>query len=249
MTAGAVRVAIIDSGVHASHPHVNGVAGGAGIDSEGHEHDDYVDRLGHGTAVAAVIREKAPDAEILAVKVFDRELAATGLALVAACEWALRERAHLVNLSLGTLNTDHEPALADVVRRLRAANAIVIAAGQEEGRPAFAAGGRYGEVPPKLARIRASEGGWLPGSLPGVWSVSLDWSILRDEAHVMFGPDGSVTFRASGFPRPIPGVAPEKNLKGLSFAVANTTGVLAAILAREPGDDSPAEKLMRAIGV
>ena len=225
MTAGAVRVAVIDSGVHAAHPHVNGVAGGVGIDSEGHEHDDYVDRLGHGTAVAAVIREKAPDAAILAVKVFDRELAATGVALVAACEWALREGAHLVNLSLGTLNTDHEPALADAVRKLRAADAIVIAAGPD------------------------ASAKWLPGSLPGVWSVSLDWSILRDEAHVMFGPDGAVTFRASGFPRPIAGVPPEKNLKGLSFAVANTTGVLAAILAHQPGDDSPAEKLMRAIGV
>ncbi|MDO8678887.1 MAG: S8 family serine peptidase [Acidobacteriota bacterium] len=249
MTAGAVRVAIIDSGVHASHPHVNGVAGGVGIDSEGHEHDDYVDRLGHGTAVAAVIREKAPDAQILAVKVFDRELAATGVALVAACEWALREGAHLVNLSLGTLNTDHEPALADVVRKLRAAGAIVIAAGPENGAPAFAAEGRYGEVSPKLAGIRASGGGrWLPGSLPGVWSVSLDWSIPREEAHVIFGADGSVTFQASGFPRPIPGVPPDKNLKGLSFAVANATGVLAGLLALESGNESPAERLMRAVG-
>ena len=230
MIAAVVRVAVIDSGVHASHPHVNGVAGGVGIDSEGREHGDYVDRLGHGTAVAAVIREKAPDAALLAVKVFDRELAATGVALVSACEWALREGAHLVNLSLGTLNPDHETALADVVRRLRAAGAIVIAAGSS----ASAAEGRYG--------------GWLPGSLPGVWSVSLDWSIPREEAHVVFGADGSVTFRASGLPRPIPGVPPEKNLKGLSFAVANTTGVLAAILARHPGDESPAEKLMRALG-
>ena len=230
MTAGVVRVAVIDSGVHASHPHVNGVAGGVGIDSEGHEHDDYVDRLGHGTAVAAVIREKAPDAALLAVKVFDRELAATGVALVAACEWALREGAHLVNLSLGTLNQDHEPALAEVVRKLRSAGAIVIAA-----------------VSPKLAGISASGGGWLPGSLPGVWSVSLDWSIPREEAHVIFGADGSVTFRASGFPRPIPGVPPDKNLKGLSFAVANATGVLAGLLALESGNESPAERLMRAM--
>ena len=172
-----------------------------------------------------MIREKSPEAEILAVKVFDRELAATGAALVAGCEWALRARAHLVNLSLGTLNTEHEPALGDVVKKLRAGGAIVIAAGAQDGDR------------------------WLPGSLPGVWSVSLDWAIMRDEAHVLFAEDGSVNFRASGFPRPIPGVAPDKNLKGLSFAVANTTGVLAAILAREPGDASPAEKLMRAIGV
>jgi hypothetical protein len=37
-------------------------------------------------------------------------------------------------------------------------------------------------------------------------------------------------FYASGFPRPIPGVTPEKNLKGLSFAVANVTGLVAAAL-------------------
>ncbi len=83
---------MIDSGVHANHPHVGGVAGGIGIDDHGAAHDDYVDRLGHGTAVTAAIREKAPDAEIFAIKVFDRELAATGQALVAACEYALSTR-------------------------------------------------------------------------------------------------------------------------------------------------------------
>ena len=85
---------MIDSGVHASHPHVGGVGGGIGIDERGAAHDDYVDRLGHGTAVTAAIREKAPAADIFAIKIFDRELAATGAALVAACEYALtRQRA------------------------------------------------------------------------------------------------------------------------------------------------------------
>jgi hypothetical protein len=36
--------------------------------------------------------------------------------------------------------------------------------------------------------------------------------------------------RASGLPRPIPGVPPERNLQGTSFAVANTTGMLALAL-------------------
>ena len=34
-------------------------------------------------------------------------------------------------------------------------------------------------------------------------------------------------FRASGYPRPIPGVPREKNLAGISFAVANATGFIA----------------------
>ena len=117
MTHRAVRVAVIDSGVHANHPHIGGVAGGIGIDDAGRAHDDYVDRLGHGTAVAAAIREKAPAAEIFAIKVFDRELAATGVALVAAFERAIEQGAHLINLSLGTQNADHETSLAQ--RRAR----------------------------------------------------------------------------------------------------------------------------------
>ena len=218
-----VRVVVIDSGVHAAHPHVNGVAGGAGIDTDGHEHGDYVDRLGHGTAVTAVIREKAPEASIFAVKVFDRELAATGTALVAACDWAMRHGADIVNLSLGTVNADHEAALEAVVNRLRDAGAVVVAAGPQ-------AGSR-----------------WLPGALAGVWSVVLDWSLERDECHANVDTEGRVTVRAGGYPRPIPGVPPENNLKGLSFAVANTTGVLAALLANEQGSGTPIETLLRAI--
>ena len=217
-----VRVVLIDSGVHASHPHVNGVTGGIGIDSAGGRHADYVDRLGHGTAVAAVVREKAPAAEILVAKVFDRELAATGASLVAACEWALGQRADLVNLSLGTTNPQHAKPLADVVSRLTGAGAAVVAAGAQDG----------------VA--------WLPGTLPGVWSVTLDWSLPREECRVAGVADAGVTFRASGYPRPVPGVPPERNLKGLSFAVANVTGLLAALFAG--GEDGPpADSLSRAV--
>ena len=201
-----IRVAIIDSGVHADHPHVNGVAGGVGIDSAGREHGDYVDRLGHGTAVTAVIREKAPSAEIFAIKVFDKELAATADALVAACDWASRHGIHIVNMSLGTQNPEHESALAQAVAQLRAKGAVIVAAGEQDG-------------------VR-----WLPGAWPDVWSVTLDWSMHREDMKISRDPNGRLTFRASGFPRPIPGVPPEKNLKGLSFAVANATGLLAAML-------------------
>src|SRR6187397_843976 len=147
-----VRVAVIDSGVHASHPHVGGVSGGIGIDEHGDAHDDYVDRLGHGTAVTAAIREKAPAADIYAIKVFDRELAATGQALVAACEHAASRRVDLINLSLGTTNTDHEPALANAIQKIRASGAVLIAAGVD------------------------GETRWLPGSLPGAWQVAVDWT-------------------------------------------------------------------------
>ncbi len=70
LTGRGVRIAVIDSGVHAAHPHVGGVAGGVAIRPDGSTEAGFVDRLGHGTAVAAAIREKAPDAELFAIKVF-----------------------------------------------------------------------------------------------------------------------------------------------------------------------------------
>lgn len=197
-----VRVAIIDSGVHAAHPHVNGVAGGAGIRSDGGLDDDYVDRLGHGTAVAAVIKEKAPNAKLFAVRIFDSRLSTPLSTLVHALDWAVDQRVDLVNLSLGTSNAQHEAQLGDAVRRAVAEGVLVVAAREDQG-------------------VR-----WLPGSLPGVVAVQLDWDCPR-ESYRTQRIDGVEVFHASGYPRPISGVPPERNLSGISFAVANVAGLLA----------------------
>lgn len=205
------RVAIIDSGVHASHPHVAGVAGGVGFDAEGRAHPDFVDRLGHGTAVTAVIREKAPLAEIYALKVFDRSLRTEIEALRSALDWAVDRRVHLVNLSLGTAENAHEPVLRGCVERAIAAGVLIVSALQTPGGDSF-----------------------LPGRLPGVLPVELDWDCPRNAAREALRPDGTRVWRASGYPRPIPGLPPDRNLKGLSFAVANVTGLLAAAIGPGP---------------
>jgi hypothetical protein len=199
-----MKIAVIDSGVHASHPHVNGVAGGIAILADGREEPDYTDRLGHGTAVTAVIREKAPDAEVFAVKIFHESLAARIGPLMQAIEWSVRNGMDLINLSLGTSNAEHEDALRDVVARATARHCRVVAAGEDAG-------------------VR-----WLPGAIEGVIAVKLDWDCPRDECRTFTDADGRVIYRASGYPRPIPGVPVDRNLKGLSFAVANVSGLLAA---------------------
>jgi hypothetical protein len=57
--------------------------------------------------------------------------------------------------------------------------------------------------------------------------VELDWDAARDACRVSVDARGAMRVRASGYPRPIPGVPPERNFKGQSFAVANATGLLA----------------------
>src|SRR6478609_8119761 len=102
-----VRVAVVDSGVHASHPHVGGVAAGVAIEADGSKVADFVDRLGHGTAVAAAIHEKAPGVELVAVKVFWRTLSTDAATLVRGIDAAADLGAHVINLSLGTRDGKH----------------------------------------------------------------------------------------------------------------------------------------------
>ena len=78
-----VRIAVIDSGVNPAHPHIARVDGGW-------PENDFLDRLGHGTAVMAAIQEKAPDAEYFAARMFDRELRTNIDTLLAAIQWSHR---------------------------------------------------------------------------------------------------------------------------------------------------------------
>ena len=198
-------VAVVDSGVNVPHPHLPAVAGGTAFDVEGRQHDDYTDRLGHGTAVASAIHAKAPDADIYAVKVFDDRLATSVPVLVRALDWASEQGARLVNLSLGTPNDARLHELTPAVARAVERGTIIVSAR------------RYGDDV------------WYPGSMDGVVGVVLDWDHPRASVSVVDNALG-----ASGYPRPIAGVPPERNLNGISFAVANATGVLASLLVERP---------------
>lgn len=205
-----VTVAVIDSGVHVEHPHIAGVVRGVAIESDGEIHTDYRDRLGHGTAVTAAILDKAPDVQIQMVKVFGRKLSTSTGVLVKAIDWAVERGARLINLSLGTVNSQSDLILWASVERAAEQGALIVSPLEYEGQD------------------------WLPGSLEGVAAVSLDWECPRDQIRVAFNSDGEGGFLASGYPRPIPGVAPDSNLKGVSFAAANVTGILACLLEDRP---------------
>jgi len=201
-----VTVAVVDSGVNVPHPHLPGVAGGVAFDFEGTASEDFIDVLGHGTAAASAIHEKAPEAELWAVKVFDRELATTVPTLVRAIDWATERGVRLVNLSLGTPNEFRQPELTPAVERAVARGVIIVSAQEHDDML------------------------WYPGSMPGVVGVVMDAHQPRESVSVMELESGAA-LRASPYPRPIPGVPLQRNFNGISFAVANATGVLAALLA------------------
>ena len=112
-----VRVAIIDSGINTDNPHITAYASGVAIDRDGGEHDDVLDRIGHGTAVAAAIQEKAPGAELHVVRVFETSLSTSAANLARAIDWAATQRLQIANLSLGTPRREHAELLRDAVLR------------------------------------------------------------------------------------------------------------------------------------
>lgn len=215
LTGRDIRVAVIDSGVHVAHPHVGSVMGGVCVHEDGRTTLDYVDRLGHGTAVTAVIMEKAPEAAIFVARVFDRTLSTSVSRLIRAIEWAADSGMHLVNLSLGTARLEHEAPLRHAVAYARARGTTIVSARDDEG----------------VA--------WLPGSLPGVVAVQVDWACARETCKIVRGADGRAIVRASGYPRDIPGVPRWRNISGVSFAVANVTGLLARALGARPAAHTP----------
>jgi subtilisin family serine protease len=208
-TGLGIHIAVIDSGVHAAHPHVGGVSGGLAIREDGTLADEYVDHLGHGTAVIAAIREKAPDAGILAIKVFWRSLATNVATLVRAIDEAASRDAAVINLSLGTADMEHRAVLEAAVARARARGAVIVAAHDDGG-------------------VR-----WLPGCLDDVVAVRADWNCARDTYNIA-AVENRVVITASPYPRDIPGVPRDRNLNGVSFAVANAAGFVARALEVSP---------------
>ena len=209
-TGRGVRVAVIDSGVHGAHPHVGGLVDGVSIVGDGDPTSDVTDHVGHGTAVCAAIREKAPDAELYAIKVFGLTLSTRATRVARGIALAAEAGADVINLSLGTANRAHEAVFGRAVAYAAARGAIVVAARESDGTA------------------------WLPGSLDGVVPVHLDWDCPRDIVRVVEDVSGPCVY-ASGFPRPIPGVPMAANLKGVSFAVANVSGIVARLREAEPG--------------
>jgi membrane-anchored mycosin MYCP len=139
-------VAVVDSGVDASHPQLRDGRVRTGLDLVTNTPGGNVDCDSHGTAVASVIAGStvdgvgfaglAPRAEILPVRVTERGGAEPDPAvLAAALRVAADEGARVITVSV-VLHADH-PEVAAAVRHAQSRNAVVVAAAgdhHEDGR-------------------------------------------------------------------------------------------------------------------
>ncbi len=133
-TGTGVKVAVLDTGVDATHPDLAGrVTGSANFTDDA----DPSDRVGHGTHVAATIasthpkyRGVAPGAQILDGKVCVLR-GCQESAILQGLQWAADQGADIVNLSLGGGDTPDVDPLEAAIDRLSAdtGTLFVVAAG------------------------------------------------------------------------------------------------------------------------
>jgi subtilisin family serine protease len=112
-----VRVAVIDSGIDATHPELKGRIAAARSFVGG---SATVDTQGHGTFVAGLIAARtddgvgiaglAPPAQLLVAKVVGPERSIPVEAEAKAIRWAVASGARVINMSLGGLRDPHHPA-------------------------------------------------------------------------------------------------------------------------------------------
>jgi hypothetical protein len=200
--------------VNPSHPHIGNIAGGVAMTS-GVGAKGYLDYNGHGTAVTAAVHEKAPAASLYVVKVFEKVLITRTDRIVKALEWCLHQQMQVVNLSIGIPAGPYTTAFGRIVEASKLQGMLIVAPASWRGVPS------------------------LPGCIPGVIAVDEDPDCARDQFRGA-GVNGRNLFYCSGYARPIPGIPPENNLRGISFAVANMTGFVARAL-----EDTPATEIER----
>jgi len=106
-TGRGVTVAIVDSGIEADHPAVGGrVREQVAVELEDGDPvvvaDDAGDLFGHGTACGGLIVDRAPEVELISVRVLGPDLKGRGAAFLGGLEWAIERGVDVVNLSLSS---------------------------------------------------------------------------------------------------------------------------------------------------
>ena len=100
------------------------------------QHDD---ENGHGTEIAAAIHAIAPDAKLLAVKIMGARLRTSAELMAAGIETSSKNKARVINLSLGTPNMGKALLLRDCCANAVEAGNVVLAAAHPKGERAYPA--------------------------------------------------------------------------------------------------------------
>ena len=207
-----MEIAIIDSGINPDHPHVKTTSSGWTFSQDSHgqviRKEGQTDHIGHGTAIAGIIHQRAPSVNLVPLKIFHESLKASGKVMLAALQQAVSMRPRIIHLSLGTIFEEYLDDLSALCQEVRDQGNIVVAA-----------------APAKDAQVYPA----AFGTVIGVY-----WHPTCQEDDLVFHTHTPVNIGAHGWPRPLPGLPRNRNFRGSSFAAAHVTSRIAELITMTP---------------
>ncbi len=137
-----VRVAVLDSGIDASHPDVGEIemAVAVTVDEHGRDRvteDDRGDLAGHGTACASILRRLAPACRISSVRVLTERASGSGDVLIAGLRWSVRQRFDVINMSLSASGRRFTEALRELTDEAYFERSIIVASAHNSAVESF----------------------------------------------------------------------------------------------------------------
>jgi subtilisin family serine protease len=213
-----VDVAVLDSGIDATHPDLAGrVAAAFGADKVDGEpviapqaHPANHDQFGHGTAVASIIANIAPNARIVDYRVLGFDNTGSGDALVAALKAAVDAGHRVINMSLAA-KAEFASKLQPLCDRAYRAGQIVVAA--KRNMPLVDMG--------------------YPAELTSV--ISVDRDAFATNLGLRYTPNATIEFVAHGEQVTVAASGGGYTTKtGTSFATPAVAGIVAVLLGAHP---------------
>ena len=212
-----VRIAVLDSGIDASHHHLGGLTlrDDVAVVDDGVQlrvvPGDGTDAFGHGTAIAGVLRQLAPEAEIGSFRVLGSHLRARTPGICEGVRLAIERGYHILNCSFGCTRADQVLLYKEWIDDAYVKGRHIVAACNNSD---------------------FNKREW-PGHFPTVLTVNF---IQSDAQETLFYRAGTlVEFSARGQDIEVPwtggGV---KRVTGSSFAVPHVAGLLARLLSAHP---------------
>jgi len=230
--AGVV-VAVVDTGVDASHPFLAGriAPGGRDFiddDNDPREERNFIDDdgdgrvdgdYGHGTFVASLVLAVAPDALVLPVRVLDDEGFGTASSVAAGIVWAVDMGADIVNFSID-MPVESE-AVKKAIEFARDRGVIVVGAAGNGGDTKL-------QFPARFDRVVAVAAVDNNGIIPPFSNVGSKVDFVAPGTDIL----GAVTLDLNPF-----GTA---RWSGTSFSTPIVAGSLALLRAAFPAEDARA---------